>query len=113
MLKHLLNQRASIFDEVTTTTDVYGSAIRSFVDTTGISWSCRVDPWKAQEFEVDRDTRKSFFRLMLSEKAAGHIDGHSRVQVDGVMYEVFGDPKVYRRRSRVSHVEAILRGIED
>ena len=113
MLKHLLTSRATILNEQNTGTETrYGDDQRLYVDTTHKLWKCRVDPMKDQEYEVNRDTRRSWFHLFLTEKAYGHINALSRVVVDGVTYQVFGEPKVYRRRKNISHLEVVLRVID-
>jgi len=112
VLKHLMCQHAVILNEVDTTEDQYGDDVRTFTDTSGIVWDCRIEPTSSQEYETDRDTRKSFFRLFLTEQATGELTAKSRVVIDNITYEVFGDPSPMRRRSRVSHIEAIVRIIE-
>ena len=111
MLKHLLTRRATILNEVDSTTDQYNNDVRTFTDTSGKLWKCRIDPVKSLEYEVDRDTRKSMFHFIVEENAlaGGPLNGLSRVTVDGVTYEVFGEPRPFYRRSRLNHIEATLR----
>lgn len=83
-----------------------------YVDTSGFTWACRIAPFREEEIETDRDSRKSWFNMFLTEHAEGHITALSRVEVEGVTYEVFGDPKAFRHRNRTSHIECVLRTIE-
>ena len=43
MLKHLLTRRATILNEVDSTTDQYNNDVRTFTDTSGKLWKCRID----------------------------------------------------------------------
>ncbi len=129
MLKNLLNQTAVISNPKAGSPDAYGNVSRSF--TVAGTFACRLESWKGAEFEFDRDTRRSLYKIMLEEGAAGVITGRSRISLSSkshmgkipssvqggaedtaVIYEVLGDPKISRRRSSISHVEAILRTIE-
>lgn len=108
----MLTQRATILSEAFGAEDRYHDATKSWTDVAGHTWACRIDPTSSQESEVDRDTRKSWFRIFLTEKAQGFIDSQSRIEVDGELYEVFGDVEVYRKRAITDHLEAILRTID-
>lgn len=112
MLKHLLTQRATILTESSSSEDRYHNPVLAWTDVSGKLWACRIDPTSSQESEVDRDTRKSWFRIFLTEAAEGFINAKSRIVVDGRTYEVFGDIEIYRNRANTDHVEAILRTIE-
>jgi hypothetical protein len=129
MLKHLLNQTCVIYDPTDTSTDAYGNAVHTYTQVAQLA--CRVQTTKGMEVEVDRDTRKTWFKLHLDERAAGLINARSRVvllendsqlgttiednrqYIEGnPVFEVFGEPQVHRTRLRISHVEATLRTIE-
>lgn len=112
MLKHLLTQRATILNETTSAEDRYHNPTKVWIDDSGHTWACRIDPTSSEESEVDRDTRKSWFRIFLTEKAQDHINARSHIVVDDITYEVFGDVEVYRKRAITDHLEAVLRKIE-
>jgi hypothetical protein len=77
---------------------------------------CRLEPWKGREYELNRDTVVSYFRVYFDSDAAGVVRSQDRIIVDDVTYEIGGQaggsPNVYRKRARINHVEAIARLIE-
>lgn len=129
MLKNLLNQTATIWNLQVNSQDDYGNDVQTYV------WAgnhpCRVQPFRGTEFEFDRDTRHNLYRIMLDERAATVLKGTSHITLDthsqrgdiidsvltgvdnpATVYELYGDPQVFHKRSAVSHVEAELRTIE-
>ena len=82
-------------------------------------------------YEFDRDTRRTYYRILLDERAAGVLTGLSRITLDthsqrgvildsaledpessATIYEVYGEPEILHKRTSISHVEATLRTIE-
>jgi len=112
MLRHLLNLECSILDPTESEDARYGDDVETYVDTTGKLYKCRLDSTKEMEYEVNRDTRKTMFRLFLGPEAYGHIDARSRVVIDSITYEVFGEPNSAPRRNRIDHLEVKLRILE-
>ena len=110
MLKNLLHQQCEILSKTE-------GAVNELNDFTTVYVSegffpCRIEGWRQHEVEIDRDTRVSFFKLYLDERADGHIDGLSRVLLEGKTYEVIASPQTFRRRASVNHLEVVLREIE-
>src|SRR6266550_3701482 len=110
MLKNLLRQECEIFTKVEGTGDEMNDATVSY--TSEGTFICRLEGWKQHEVEIDRDTRVSFFHLYLDERAHGHINGLSRVVLEGTTYEVIATPQTHYRRGGVNHLEVVLRQIE-
>ena len=130
MLRNLLNQTATIWNPVPADEDDYGNAQTTFVSAG--NFPCRVQPWKGVEFEFDRDTKHTLYRIMLSSDAVGIFSSNSQVTLgtnsqlgtilDSVyagadaaaatVYHVYGDPQMFHKRSSISHIEATLRTIE-
>jgi len=114
MLTRLLIQTCNILDQTEATTDRYEDDVLTFVNVSGLTFKCRVDPSSSIEAEVDRDTRKSMFKLFITPDAKPHINALSRVYVieEDKTYEVFGEPSAYLGRHALDHLEVILRAIE-
>ena len=111
MINKLLKQECVILNPVLTDEDDDGDVVEAFANTSGKTWACRVEAATDQEHEVDRDTRTSTANLYLSRLADGFITALSRVTCEGITYQVVGEPNLYRKRSRPSHVEVSLRVI--
>jgi hypothetical protein len=129
MLTTLLNQTATIWNPVSSEEDDYGNDTTTYV--CAGNHPCRIQPWKGSEFEFDRDTRRTYYRILLDARTAGVLTGRSRITLDThsqrgtildsdlmgpesrtEVYEVFGAPEVLHKRIVISHVEATLRTIE-
>ncbi len=129
MLTTLLNQTATIWNPQSSGPDSYGNDIPVYV--AAGNHPCRIQPWKGAEFEFDRDTRRTYYRILLDQRAAGVLSGRSRITLGtrsqrgtildsdlgspenrGEIYEVYGAPEVLHKRIAVSHVEATLRTLE-
>lgn len=106
----LLTETCDVLVEQELSEDEYGDAEKTWATYYFEKpLQCKITPTSSDENEVDRDTRKSWFTLLVDQRAAGIIDALSRVVSEGIQYEVFGEPRVVRRRFDVSHVEASLR----
>lgn len=112
MLRNLLTQKAQILRWMTDSEDQYGSEVSEFVDESERLWPCKLDNTGSTEVETERNTRTSMYTLWLPDDAANQISALDRVVINGVTYEVVGEPLIHYRRARVSHVEATVRFIE-
>lgn len=88
---------AGAVDDYNQPTDVYTSA--------GV-WPCRLWQTTGRENQQDRDTQIGTYQLAVPPDAV--IDGHSRVEVDAVMFEVTGPPLHRRTPSGPHHITATL-----
>lgn len=73
--------------------------------------------WRGQaesavtESTANENVQSDQYRIALEPAAAGEIDGHDRVTVDGLTYEVDGPtwPALNPRTNQITHVEGIIR----
>lgn len=109
-LKNLFPLVCTVLDEEIVGEDRYHNETKAFA--TAGDFACRLEVWRGREYEIDRDTRVTFYKVFIEPTVYGLISSTSIVVINDVMYSVYADPHVYWGRSVVNHVECILRSIE-
>lgn len=101
----LLTQTCTVYTHTAGSRDEYGEVADTF--TAGTSYPCRLEFRTGTENLNDRDTQLAGYLLFLPPEAV--LDGHDRVVVDGVTYEVDGPPLKQSTPRGVHHIEARLK----
>lgn len=97
-------QAATIYTRSSGAVDDYGNAADVFT-AAGI-WPCRLWQTTGRENQQDRETQIGAYNLIVPPDAV--IDGLSRVEVDGTMFEVVGPPLLRCTPSGPSHITATV-----
>jgi hypothetical protein len=104
-LRRLLSQTATVLTHSNGTADDYGNSTPGY--SAGTDYPCRLELRTSDENRSDRDTQLTGLWLVLEPDAV--IDGHDRVRVDGITYEVNGPPMMQATNRAQSHIEVNLR----
>lgn len=107
-LDTLLGLTVTVTRRVESTEDEYGSP--TLVDSSAVDYRARLEPTGSVEQLVGQDRVVSDFALYLPADAAiGHLD---HVGIEGVDYEVVGEPAIQRSPRGPHHIVAALRRIQ-
>lgn len=104
----LLIHTVIVYNRTDGTADRYGNPTDAF--DSGTTVSGRVEPTDSNEFENDRDTRVSRFRIFLLPSVV--ISATSEVVYGAERYRVEGEPRAFADGAGPHHIEAVLERID-